>query len=87
MGPALVAGWNLAAVGDVSTAKQFCEAQGSGVTSLWAWDATTSAWFFYAPSLDASGGLSSYIASKSYLDFAVSNKTLGPGVGFWVNKR
>jgi mannan endo-1,4-beta-mannosidase len=86
LGPTLIKGWNLVAVGETATPKQFCDAQSSGVTTLWAWDATNSAWYFYAPSLDASGGLVSYITSKGYLDFTAANKTLGPGVGFWVNK-
>ncbi len=56
------------------------------LTTLWAWDTTTSNWFYYAPSLHKNSGLESYITSKSYLDFTTNNKTLGPGVGFWVNK-
>ena len=86
VGASLVKGWNLISVGDTATPKQFCDVQSSGVTTLWAWDAKNSAWYFYAPSLDASSSLSSYITSKSYLDFTTANKTLGPGVGFWVNK-
>ena len=45
-----------------------------------------SSWYFYAPSLAASGGLSAYITGKGYLDFTAGGKTLGPGVGFWVNR-
>jgi YD repeat-containing protein len=86
LGPTLVQGWNLVSLGETSTPKQFCDAQSSGVTTLWAWDATNSVWYFYAPSLDASGGLSTYITSKGYLDFTANNKTLGNGTGFWVNK-
>ena len=85
-GARLATGWNLISIGEAATPKQFCAAQGSGVTSLWAWDATANAWYFYAPSLDASNGLASYISSKGYLDFTTANKTLGPGVGFWLNK-
>lgn len=57
-------------------------------TALWAWDDPQSAWHFYAPSLEAQGGtaLSGYIASKGYLDFSTNNKTLGNGIGFWVNR-
>jgi hypothetical protein len=53
---------------------------------LWAWNSGLSNWYYYSPSLDANGGLSTYITSKGYLDFMTSSKTLGPGVGFWVNK-
>ncbi len=55
------------------------------LTSLWAWDATHSNWFFYAPMLDRDQTLTAYTQSKGYADFASNNKTLGPGVGFWVN--
>jgi hypothetical protein len=53
--------------------------------SLWAWDNALSKWYFYAPALEASGTLSAYTASKGYLDFAATGKTLGDGQGFWVN--
>lgn len=86
LGPRLTVGWNLVSIGETATPKQFCDAQSGGVTTLWAWDSTNSAWYFYAPSLDASSILSSYITGKGYLDFTVAGKTLGPGAGFWVNK-
>lgn len=87
LGPKLINGWNLVSVGETATPKQFCDAQSGGITTLWAWDATNSAWYFYAPSQDASGALGGYITSKGYLDFTTTNnKTLGPGVGFWVNR-
>lgn len=86
LGAKLAPGWNLMSIAEATTPKQFCDAQSGGVTTLWAWDATANAWYFYAPSLDASGGLAAYIASKGYLDFATANKMLGQGVGFWVNK-
>lgn len=59
----------------------------SNFSTLWAWNNSASNWFFYAPSLDLSGStdLSDYIAAKKYLDFASYSKTLGKGVGFWVN--
>ena len=53
--------------------------------SLWAWDSLNSNWFFYAPTLDRDQTLAAYNESKKYSDFAANNKTLGPGVGFWVN--
>jgi hypothetical protein len=86
VGSTLLKGWNLVSVGEAATPKLFCDAQGTGVTTLWAWDAAGSAWYFYAPALDASGGLTIYLVSKSYLDFAAGSHTLGQGVGFWVNK-
>ena len=92
----LVKGWNLVATGnDVLPAvfnlslSDMPPALGTvplNVTTLWAWDNPLSQWYFYAPSLDASGGLAAYIAGKSYLDFTQHNKTLGNGAGFWVNK-
>jgi chitodextrinase len=84
--PTLIKGWNLSSIGETATPKQFCDAQTTGVTTLWAWDSTNSAWYFYAPSLDTSGSLSSYITSKGYLDFTTAGKSLGQGVGFWVNR-
>ena len=88
LGPSLVKGWNLVSVGESVTPKQFCDAQSGGVTTLWAWDAANSVWYFYSPSLDAAGGttLADYITGKGYRDFAAASKALGPGVGFWVNK-
>ena len=86
LAPTLRQGWNLVSIGEAMTPKQFCDAQGGAVTSVWAWDNAQGKWYFYAPSLDASGGLSAYIASMGYLDFTANGKTLGSGVGFWVNK-
>lgn len=81
-------GWNLAAVGTNPTAKQLTDAQSGGVTTLWAWDNAQSKWYFYAPYLESPGGtaLFDYTASKGYLDFTVTGKTLGAGMGFWLNK-
>ena len=81
----LALGWTLDAVGDNPTPSQFTSALGISITSLWAWDATLLNWYFYAPSLVSAGTLTSYIASKGYLDFNTSSKTLGVGTGFWVN--
>lgn len=95
---ALKSGWNLISIGDVRTPSQFNAGLLStppvpgvvqnNLTTLWAWDNALSKWYFYAPSLEAQGGtaLADYIASKGYLNFTAKNKTLGPGVGFWVNK-
>ncbi len=57
--------------------------------SLWAWDAAAGNWYFYSPLLESSGGLAavkSYADSKFYRHFQDYNKTLGLGVGFWVNR-
>ena len=85
--------WNLVAIGDQKTASQFNTALGTppaagevpiNLTSLWAWDVAQGNWYFYAPSLEKSGGLSAYIASKGYLDFGT--RVLDPTTGFWVNR-
>ena len=93
----LQTGWNLIAMGDTMTAAQFnasiapatsgTQTVPINVTTLWAWDAQKSSWYFYAPNLQALGGnsLSSYINNKGYLDFTTNNKMLGDAVGFWVN--
>jgi uncharacterized protein YkwD len=89
---ALLPTWNLVATAADLGAADFNRALSgvfsgapSNVTTLWAWDATNQLWYFYSPSLDASNGLSSYIHSKGYEDFAATGVTLGNGTGFWVN--
>jgi hypothetical protein len=96
---ALISGWQLIATGDSLTPSIFNQGlanngSSSGSTSvptsfetLWAWDAGTKKWLFYSPSLEAQGGtaLSSYISTNQYEDFTQQNKSLGQGVGFWVN--
>jgi len=79
---AMESGWNLIAIGDGKTPRLFSAI--TPLTTLWAWDATQTNWYFYAPSLDNAGTLSSYITSKGYLDFGA--KALDPTMGFWVNK-
>ena len=90
---ALGSGWSLVAIGDARTPRGFNNAVGAAaapgdipvnVTTLWAWDGVQSNWYFYAPVLDKSSGLTGYIQQKSYLDFGT--KTLDPITGFWVNK-
>ena len=87
-------GWSLIAVGDNPLPRNFANTlsvtppvapaiAATSLTTLWAWDSTLSNWYFYAPSLDNSGGLAAYITSKGYLDFAT--KMLYPTTGFWVN--
>ncbi len=83
-GKALLKGWNMIAVGETQTPRQFNAAMASDVTTLWAWD-SSQYWYFYAPNLDAGGELAKYIAGKGYVDFTATGKALGPGVGFWVN--
>ncbi len=91
----LTPGWNLIAIGEVKTPSQFNLALSPtppspgaiplNLTTLWAWDAAMTNWYFYAPSLDAKGGtaLTDYIANKRYLAF--DSKVLDPTMGFWVN--
>ena len=97
----LVTGWNLVATAANATPATFNLSLTDplappptvgvvplNITTLWAWDSTQSKWYFYAPSYEAQGGtaLIDYITGKGYLDFTSANKTLGNGVGFWVNK-
>jgi hypothetical protein len=94
----LVSGWNLAATGNTVTPSLFNVSLSAtqpaagvvpqNITSLWAWDGVSQGYYFYAPGLEAQGGsaLSDYVSVNHYLDFTSSSKTLGPGVGFWVNK-
>ena len=89
-------GWNLIATGDGVTPSEYNRNLSStppvpnitpvNVTTLWAWDSSAAAWYFYAPSLDASGNLLKYTTDKGYLDFMQHNKVLDTGTGFWVNK-
>jgi hypothetical protein len=90
----LLKAWNLIAVGDkvmpsvfnlgLSASPPASSTIPLNVTTLWAWDNAAGNWYFYAPGLDAAGGLVSYITTKGYLDFGV--KRLDPTMGFWVNK-
>ena len=91
---ALALGWNLISVGDTITPSQFNSSIGNNknssgnlinFTSLWAWDNVNSKWFFYAPSQEVAGTLSQYATANGYEDFTTAGKSLGLGVGFWVN--
>jgi hypothetical protein len=94
----LAPGWHLIAIGSTSTPSGFNSdisptppatvAIPQNLASLWTWDNLKSKWYFYSPGLEAQGGnaLSDFISSSGYLDFNSSNKTLAPGVGFWVKK-
>jgi hypothetical protein len=94
-------GWNLVATADNATPAAFnlsltdplAPPPAAGVvpinlTTLWAWNNPLSKWYFYSPQLEGQSGtaLFDYTASKGYLDFVVTGKTLGAGTGFWVNK-
>lgn len=86
-GPTLPKGWSLISLGAApQTPTAFNTALGYDITTLWAWDNPLSKWYFYAPSLERNGSLQSYIQSKGYFDFTQQGKTLGWGMGFWVNK-
>ena len=86
-------GWSLISTGDNPTPSAFNQALGVtppaqgviplNITTLWTWDSGLSKWYFYAPSLEANGALSSYITSKNYLNFGTN--TLASTTGFWVN--
>ena len=84
--PTIAAGWNLVTNGNNVSPVAFSASQTNAhINSIWAWDAPLSRWYFYAPSLDATGTLDGYIDSKGYLSFGKSGMNLGNGVGFWVN--
>jgi hypothetical protein len=78
----LTTGWNLVATGDNVTPASFSTNVGN-VNTLWSWDASNNAWYFYAPALASNNNMASYIASKGYKDFG--NLTMDNGLGFWVN--
>jgi hypothetical protein len=73
-------GWSLVGVGEPKAPSDFDS------TSLWAWDPVNSKWYFFAPSLNLSGELASYVQTRDYLNFETTGKKLLQGTGFWVNK-
>ena len=87
--PALVRGWNLVAnntpaaidpialFGNAATPLNGITSQ---IVTAWAWDAASTRWMFYAPSL-TSADLAIYAASKAYGVLT----TIQSGDGFWVN--
>jgi hypothetical protein len=93
--------WSLIATGDNPTPTQFDAAistfeavppaAGSSnvytnLTTLWAWDAAKTSWYFWAPALVNNGGLAAYLTSKGYLDFAsMPSGKMSQSTGFWVN--
>jgi len=76
----LNAGWNLLGYSGASPLDLSQFSDTANVTTVWKWNAATSGWAFYAPSLSASA-LSSYAAGKGYEVLTGIN----PGEGFWVN--
>ncbi|MCX7170494.1 MAG: peptidylprolyl isomerase [Proteobacteria bacterium] len=90
----LPSGWSLIAIDDGQTPGGFNRALSAtappagtipaNINTLWAWDSQSGKWYFYAPSLEASGGLSDLARQRNYLDFG--NLGLTPSTGFWVNK-
>ena len=82
----LAKGWNMIGTGNIIAPTHLNSDNAGNITTLWAWDNPLNQWYFYAPSLESSGGLNAYISSKNYLDFTQAAKKLGHGVGFWVNK-
>lgn len=97
---ALPSGWNLIATASNVSPSQFNvqvsptpiqqgQIPTDNFVSLWAWNTAIGAWYFYAPSLELSGGLAEVKAnagSRDYLHFEDFNRKLGVGDGFWVNR-
>ena len=93
-----VLGWYLIAISNSVTPSQFnlqvtpgtpVGVPTSNFLSLWLWDPAAQKWYFYAPILEATGGLAavqSYANAHGFLHFQDFGKTLGLGAGFWVNR-
>ncbi|MDP3651393.1 MAG: LamG domain-containing protein, partial [Rhodoferax sp.] len=84
-------GWNLMGSADNKSPSQLntglsssLNAAGKSIVTVWAWDAPTSKWKFFAPALEAQGGtaLASYITGKGYLAFSTAPSATD---GFWMN--
>ena len=91
-------GWSLIATGDYLTPLAFSNTLSESLiagtmppylTSLWAWDAGSSGWYFWSPLLYANSTLADYLSGKNYLDFGqiqnIPVGTMTPGTGVWVN--
>lgn len=84
-------GWNLLGSADNKNPSALnsdlfngLNAAGKALSTVWAWDAVSTRWRFYAPSLEAQGGsvLADYINTKGYYPFT---SVLASTDGFWVN--
>ncbi|MEI8326086.1 MAG: hypothetical protein WCH44_12120 [Betaproteobacteria bacterium] len=84
-------GWNLLGSGDNKNPSQLntglsssLGAAGKGLVTAWSWDAPTSRWKFFAPTLEAQGGtaLADYISAKGFNSF---NTAPAATDGFWLN--
>jgi hypothetical protein len=79
----LMAGWNLLGNSiNVPMNVSTVFADSAQVTSVWKWEAATSKWAFYAPTMSASD-LVAYAAGKGY-DVLT---TINGAEGFWVNAK
>lgn len=87
----VVSGWNMLSTGDTMTAADLFASLSAGTPcpgpaqrSLWAWDAASQRWLFYAPCLDPVT-VKDYADANGYLDFQMESFLLGHGIGFWIN--
>ena len=75
-------GWNLLGNGvnaPISVPTVF--GNSSNVSTIWKWDAASSKWAFYTPSLPDGGA--SYAAAQGYENLT----TINPGDGYWINAK
>jgi hypothetical protein len=52
------------------------------ISTVWAWDTAAAGWKFFAPSLQESGQLSTYISTHGYQPFTAA---IAQGSGYWIN--
>lgn len=98
---ALPSGWSLIAIGDykdpagfnyqLSVTPPTAGTIPLNVTTVWAWNAVLSKWYFWSPVMVNQGTLTNYIESKGFLDFATMPTSqagvITPSMGVWVNKQ
>lgn len=84
-------GWNLVSSADNQTPSKLnaslasnLNASGKAITTIWAWEKTSSQWRFFAPAMESQGGtvLSDFVGEKGYLQFS---SVLSVNDGYWVN--